>query len=329
MINKIKGKVLFLNSNCVYFSKGLTIYCIDKLTSQVSVFFRLPVFFFLRILSKFDLISRLLRLHVHHMLEDGFGGFYLLYHNKILRVDKNGNIVGAVCELVGKRPLCVLVHNGDLLYGEYTSNSSRNDVSIFSFNGTDFHSLFKVPNIRHIHGIFYDNYDDKFLITTGDFDSESGIWHVDFENDSLIPILNGSQQERAVQLLFTDNFIYYATDTPSEQNYIYRYNKRHKFRERLSKISSSVFFGVSLNNRFYFSTVAEPSLCNNHRQIFLLEVDNKSVKVVKSFKKDFFSMKYFQYGQLIFPNFSTDDSHASLWVYKHALIGSGYSERVF
>lgn len=65
----------------------------------------------------------------------------------------------------------------DLLYGEYFGNSQHGPVSIYKRIGQKWQKVYAFPSntILHIHGIYDDQYRNRFLILTGDSDSESGI----------------------------------------------------------------------------------------------------------------------------------------------------------
>ena len=54
----------------------------------------------------------------------------------------------------------------------------RDPVRLFELdpNSMKIKTIHIFENVRHIHGVFYDNYTNKFWITTGDTDSESIIW---------------------------------------------------------------------------------------------------------------------------------------------------------
>lgn len=324
----INGKVLLVGPAYLFFSKGLSIYKYSKKTEKSTKFAELPATPFARLFSRVHLLSRLLRSQVHHMLEDGVGGYYVIFRKSLARLDCDGEIVGTPLALIGSRPLCVVQYRNLLLYGEYTSNELRGSVGVYSYDGTRNEEVLQVRNVRHIHGIFYDKFDDVLYITTGDYGEEAGIWQLDIDTKSLESILQGSQQERAVQLLFCEEYIYYGTDTPSEQNYIYRVSKKDKRRERLGEASSSVFYGTKIDEKMYFATVAEPSSCNTSKEIELLEVAGGEVTSLFKYPKDMWSMRYFQYGQITFPSNTDNFEGDELWIFLLGVRGSGTSKRL-
>lgn len=324
---EIKGKILYVSEEYYLYSKGLTIYkaSIQNKTST-TIFMSLPVGRIKSFLSGVHLLERLFRLSVHHVVPDQAGGFYILYDRSICRVNTNGKVIGNILNIRGGRPLCVCVKDRELYYGEYHNNLKRLPMSIFKYDGVEDFLVCTFDDVRHIHGVFNDPFSNHIYVTTGDCLNEAAIWKVD--KAEKIPVTIGGQQSRAVQLLFTQESIYFSTDTPLEKNYIYKIDKNTNIKSRLGVISSSVFYGVSLNGKLYFSTVVEPSEFNSTRSVELWRVQNDIPEIVGLYKKDFWSMRYFQYGQLMFPNYSEAYSLHDLWIYKQGVVKSGFSIRL-
>ena len=321
----IRGKILFVSDECYYYSQGLTVFKKNIYSKEVSTFIKLPARILDSFVSRQHLLSRLFRSQVHHMVDDGQGGFFIVFLKRIVKVDSLGNIVGVVASLVGSRPLCVTVYNGKLLFGEYTNNSERKSVGIYSFNGNGLELVCSVNGVRHIHGVFVDDTDKSIYVTTGDYGDEAGIWKLDYDSAKLQPIYIGGQQARAVELLFDESSIYFGTDTPLEKNYIYKLDKKTRNVVPISDVSSSVFYAKKRNKKFYFGTVAEPSQVNTQKALELWEVYDGNAKLINTFDKDIWSMKYFQYGQIVFPNYSMSSKTSELWFYQLATKKSGVS----
>lgn len=321
----MKGKVLHTSATYLYFSIGLTIYRQSIETGAVEVFIKLPSPLTKSLVARFDLSSRLLRAQVHHMIEDGSGGYYVIYLNKLVRISASGEINGEVQSLVGSRPLCICVYKDKLVFGEYTNNASRKRVGLYSFDGKTLEMFCPVDGVRHIHGVFFDHFDRQLYVTTGDYEEEAGIWKFDEGTGMLNPVLVGGQQSRAVQLLFDEQAIYFGTDTPLEQNYLYKLDKRTRELVSISKVSSSVFYGTKWNDSFVFATVIEPSDVNLTKEVEIWNLDGGKVKLLKKHKKDFWSMKYFQYGQITFPTNSIKSPSPDFWYSTLATKKSGFS----
>lgn len=324
---EIKGKVLYVCDDFYLFSLGLVIY--KRPLSSIepaTIFISLPVCRLKKVLSKNHLLERLFRLAVHHVLADEVDGYYIIFDKFICRVDSAGEVVGKVLRIRGSRPLCVCVKNCELYYGEYHNNHKRQPMTLYRYNGSLDFSVEKFFGVRHLHGVFSDPFSDDIYVTTGDHFQEAAIWRI--RQSVKTPIIIGGQQSRAVQLLFTKDFIYFGTDTPAESNYIYKLNRETNVREMICGVSSSVFYGVALSKALYFSTVVEPSDHNLTRRVELWSICDDVPLMMGVYVKDYWSMRYFQYGQLIFPSYSKEYTQDDLWFYKQGVLNSGYSVRL-
>jgi hypothetical protein len=227
--------------------------------------------------------------------------------------------------LHGYRPMVLCQKKfGEIYYGEYRSNPERGTVSIWEFNKlkTSWESVWSFDKVRHIHGVFYDKYTNSTWVTTGDNNEEAGIYVTSDKFQTLNKIAGGSQQFRAVQLLFDEKYIYFGSDTPDEINYIYRMKRDGTGIKQLVEVGSSVFYGFKVGGSYLFSTAIEPSICNNTKYVELWRSDNGlDWYLYKKIKKDVWSMKYFQYGQIFFPN----GNNNSLCYTSFAITSSGKS----
>jgi hypothetical protein len=134
------------------------------------------------------------------------------------------------------------INDSTIYYGEYFQNHNRRAIQIFkSVNNL---SSFE---IRHIHAIQQDPYSKKLWVCTGDEDEESMLaWSIDGFR-SINQLGRGSQLWRICQLVFTENSIYWGTDTGDEEIAgIYRWSKNHSTLEKIEKIDGRIFFGTRL-----------------------------------------------------------------------------------
>lgn len=203
--------------------------------------------------------------------------------------------------------------DGKFYYGEYRRNSERSPVHVWKWQKGDLNWLpvWRFEGIRHVHGVFHDPYTDAIWVTTGDTDVEAGIWRTDDGFSTLHQVAGGSQQLRAVYLLFTEAHLYFGSDAPDEQNHLYRMNREGGNIERLqAAVGGPIFYGCKVANSLFFSTVVEPGSVNTSRLAEVWRTDNGSDwEKILEFEKDIWSMKYFQYGQVLFPTCPGDGKH--------------------
>ena len=153
----------------------------------------------------FYIFRRLFRLGFHHLAHSTNGAVIFVngetwYHN-------NSEYWHAG-PVRGSRPLNVCAADSKFFYGEYKNNAERETVSIFELAApfTSWSKVLTLSGVRHIHGIFYDKYQDCFWITTGDLDHESKVYRCNKDFSNLHVVLSGSQQTRAITLLFQKDF---------------------------------------------------------------------------------------------------------------------------
>lgn len=204
--------------------------------------------------------------------------------------------------LHGSRPLRIVAKTGRVLYGEYRGNKTRTPISLWKSNGSciDWEPAYQFEGIRHIHGVFEDPKDASVWVTSGDLDGESAIWRMNSEMTHATKICGGSQQFRVIDLVFHNDQIYFGTDAPEDQNAIYRMGRDGTDLKKLQSVAGPVFHGRSFQGGMVFTTACEPSLSNQYSQTEVwFSRTGSSWQRLMTFKKDPWSMKYFQYGQVM------------------------------
>lgn len=211
--------------------------------------------------------------------------------------------------------------NGDIveiIYGEYIWNSNKGPVSIYKYDLEEWKEVYSFPEhtVVHIHNVVYDEFNDRYIIMTGDEDKESALWEADTDFHNVKMIVGGSQKYRACVAFPTSKGIFYATDTPLEQNWIYYYDYVDGLKE-VYKMPGPCIYGRVFENTLYMATSVEgdPTLGGwkyrlsnklgngvNDRKVHIIRCDKEgNVEEVAQFKKDMFPMWLFQFGNAQFP----------------------------
>jgi len=207
----------------------------------------------------------------------------------------------------GTRPLHITASpSGNIYWGEYFDNRERREVHIYvsEDRGASWKVAytFAAGAIRHVHNIVNDPWGNCFWILTGDEGAECKILRASYDLGSIETVLQGNQQARAVVAIPTKDALYLSTDTPHEQNHIYRLDRGGAI-ERVGDLNSSSIYGSRVGEALFFSTMAEPSVVNSESEIQLFGSKNgHSWHALLSWKKDFWPMRYFQYGNVILPD---------------------------
>lgn len=280
--------------------------------------------------ASFPLLARLLRLIPRVAVALSEDECIISDRGKIIRYSVSNNSIAIEHHFIKgmSAPISFCIRHDlygnvdDILYGEYTQNPRKEAVSIFRRNGVDWVKAFSFPpnTIKHIHNIIVDKKRKRYLILTGDDNTESGIWESDYEFCHVRPLISGRQQLRSCVLLPLERELYYITDTPLETNYVYKLSINMSI-ERICEVNGPCIFGCINNNSLFFSTSVEG---NAHKSGIRYLVSNKLGKGVKSrysclyqlspdgkvteivrIEKDGLPFALFEFGNIKFP--SSDD----------------------
>lgn len=168
----------------------------------------------------------------------------------------------------------IAVHpiSGNAYFGEYINdNVSSIGIYCITDDGRAMHCCYRFDSdeIKHIHGIFWDEYRQRLWVTTGDRDHESNLYYTDDEFDTLHKFAGGDQSWRMVSAVFTKDYIYWGMDAgkdapPESKNKIYRMNLETKKREVLAEIDKPAYHIIkSCSGQMYLGTTYEIGMKNN------------------------------------------------------------------
>lgn len=322
-----KGIVHYVSTNIIIASFGASIFISkDNGTTWNSLcrlnLYHLPIF-------QNRWISRLLRAEVVKVLRINNSFIACFALGKLFIINLFSGESKEITELVGSRILGACVKDEKLYFGDYstTNRSAISNCNCYDISEDTLNIVYSFSNIRHIHGVFLDKYEKELWVTTGDSDHESAIIRFDDKMNAQ-KIIFGSQQARAVDLLFTEDSIFYATDAPDEPNFIYRIDRHTNEKKRLQQVGGPVFWGRKEKEWLFFSTVVEPSKVNRTDAVELWGSNDQgnNWKLIKEFKKDMGHLKLFQYGQIKFPAGPGDGKN--LWFSPYATENDHYIMRM-
>lgn len=207
----------------------------------------------------------------------------------------------------GTRPLHIAaVPDGSIFWGEYFDNPSRDEVHIYGSadEGQTWNIAYTFPKmaIRHIHNIVHDPWGNCLWILTGDYGNECRILRASCDLKHIDTVLQGNQQARAVAAVPTKDGLYFSSDTPLEQNYIYRLDRSGTL-TRLAAIPSSSIYGCRVADHVFFSTMVEPSAVNHDRSVRIYGAKaGENWHPLLAWCKDLWPMGLFQYGNAFLPD---------------------------
>jgi len=205
----------------------------------------------------------------------------------------------------GTRPLALAaVPGGWAYFGEYFDNPDRAAVHVYgSPDGVSWHVVYTFPAgaVRHVHSVTYDRYARCLWVLTGDDGAECRILRASLDWSAVDAVVTGGQQARAVTIIPREDGLYFATDTPFEQNYVYRLDRGGRV-TRLAAIAASSFWSCRVNRALFVSTAVEPSTVNTGRDAVLYgSIDGTEWTALVRWARDAWPSRLFQYANIILP----------------------------
>jgi hypothetical protein len=182
----------------------------------------------------------------------------------------------------------VCLNDSTIEFGEYYQNPQRTAVQIYE--SRNYGKSWKVAyafapgQIRHIHALQVDPYTDKKWICTGDLDKESAVsWSAD-DYHSIQTLGQGDQIWRVCQLVFTEDAVYWGTDTGIESlSGIYRWNKQDKGLSKLLHVNGAVFFATRLRNGTIIMSTDRENMANekdDRTRLYIISPGHKIKEII-------------------------------------------------
>ena len=209
-----------------------------------------------------------------------------------------------------------------VFWGDYGMNPSQDEINIYKYCEGRIEIVFSFgkETVKHIHNILYDKFRNRFLIFTGDFGDNVGIYTANEDFSLVEPFLIGNEKYRAVIGKVTESGLIWSTDSVLQENNIYYYDFNSKVLSKQMPLNGSVIYGTEAGGGLLISTTVEPYPSKKSKLLSILDnrkapgikssvvdvlfiSDNLEIKKCTSFTKDIWPMRLCQYGYVSFPYF--------------------------
>lgn len=196
--------------------------------------------------------------------------------------------------------------DGRVIWGEYWRNLNRKPMRLFgSTDGGRTYQLvhrFPAGEIRHVHGLLWDETLQKYWVFVGDHGDEPGMGLLDADWGHFEWLHKGEQRFRVVSAFDQGDHLLYATDTEKEGNGIYRLDKESAELTLLAETDGSCIYACRIGQGFLVSTSAEPRRDGAPAVASLwYSADGDSWESVYTLNKDRWQANLFQFGSLVLP----------------------------
>lgn len=306
----IKGRALYTEPNRIWVAQGMTFFAIDyegkPVTKKMSVGNLKE-----KLIASNRLSRQLLRQGIHHLVPLASGDVFLTTKRITYVVDQNGSVKYRFTGYLGNKPghqgVCV-TPNGYIYFGEYTLNPNR-DHDTHLYRSTDGGKTFQVvltlksSQVRHIHFIKWDPYEECLWLGTGDEDFENLLMRSNDYGETWETVGGGLQDWRAIGVCFDEEYLTWGTDAGSvpDQNHIVRMNRKTNELEVLADAEGPCHGCGSFNDgRVFISTGVEGGQNEKDRFARLKKICNGKTEEIVKVKKDIWPL-ILQYGVIRFP----------------------------
>lgn len=258
--------------------------------------------------ANFRIAQRLLRFFYYNVIPLDSGDIFVTFDRSV-GIIRDGDFI----EVTGlARPCrvlrfgCAVDHDGDIFFGEYLANEEKGEMRIYrlpkGLTKAEIAYTFAPGEVRHIHGIYRDETDDRLFCLTGDSDSECRILSSNDKFRSISTLGEGDETWRAVSILFDKNSMYYGTDAEHRDNEIFEFERLSGTRRSIGTVNGTVFYSKKVGDDLFFTTTAEnaPSQTENVASLWHIGTD-KALKKLASYPKDMLPGGLFLFGTIHFP----------------------------
>lgn len=259
-------------------------------------------------LSRSRLAQRLLRFLVTNVIPLPDGDLFVTFDKTvgIVRDGKYQALAGLERPCRVLRSACAVTDTGDIYFGEYLTNNERGAMRVYRYTpGADALQIvytFAPRSIRHIHGLYFDEFTKAIFCLTGDTDEECRMLRTADGFQTIETIGQGDETWRAVSLLFTEDAFFYGMDAEFRANHIYKVERESGARTSLCEVSGTVFYSKRIGTDLFFTTTAENAPSQREMAAALWHINEAGeCRNLISFKKDRWHPKLFMFGTIHFP----------------------------
>lgn len=310
---KIPGKAIgYSLDGRLFVGRNYKLYGLDS-QNNVTCIAKAPCPVKRRLIEKSRLLCRLFRHEIRGAI-DLDNGTKVVATRQGLFYGQRGEMILTAAKMSAltpeiKQPMMITADSQNrIIWGEYWGNPDLRPVRLFVSHdrGRSYEPFFtfKPGEVKHVHNIVEDAYEDCFWVLAGDHARQSGIGRLSKDLKTFDWLVKGEQKYRAVCVFpFVDHLIY-ATDSEKEPNYICSLDKKTSRLEKICPLPGSCIYAARFGKWYIISTSAEYfdfDTVGNTMATLWASRDCLNWQRVFAARKDIWNKKYFQFGSLILP----------------------------
>jgi hypothetical protein len=167
-------------------------------------------------------------------VENGHRSYVILRNREAFHFDgESGRLTHTLtmknCRNVLHGAVTVLGGN-EVVFGEYGSMGEHKPVPLYrsTDGGRSWICVheFAAGTVRHVHGCYWDPFEERYWIFTGDSDAEVRVLLARRDFTEVTEIAGGSQEWRACTVMFEEDAVYWIMDSERENSHLIRFDRR-------------------------------------------------------------------------------------------------------
>lgn len=194
----------------------------------------------------------------------------------------------------------ILNVDGILYIGEYGNpNGIGKRILMSTDDGYTWKCVhqFKPDEIRHIHALEWDRFEEKIWIFTGDFNPEPQVFKADKGFNSFERIGGGTQSWRACHAIFSEKYVDWIMDCPLEEVHHIRLDRKTRQIEIGETFAGPVWFARRYGEWVYAASAQEVGPSHKDKLLHLYRSkDAKHWNEIATFQHDGWPKGYFRFG---------------------------------
>jgi len=200
----------------------------------------------------------------------------------------------------------LLTENGNLFFGEYGNNSNRSEVPVYRSqdSGQSWQTIFTFPagKIKHVHGCYWDPFEKKVWLFTGDFADECYALNTDPDFKNIKWIGDGQQVYRMCNAFFEKDSIHWIMDSQLEDSYHIRMDRKTLQIHKMTLFPGPVWYIKHLEDSYYLAATAQeigPGVHDKYSHL-MASKDLVHWEDILQLKHDGLPKRFFKFGVIAF-----------------------------
>ena len=194
----------------------------------------------------------------------------------------------------------ILNVEGTLYIGEYGKpNGVGKRILMSKDDGLTWSCVhqFKSDEIRHIHALLWDKYEQKIWIFTGDFNPEPQVFKADKNFNNFERVGGGTQHWRACHAIFSKNYVDWIMDCPLEKVHHIRLDRATGAISTGQSFAGPVWYARKYGEIILAASAQEIGPSHMDKKLHLYKsTDLKDWTEIGTFEHDGWPKGYFRYG---------------------------------